>query len=476
MPPSNNPAKEAPKLPPREPSSSRIQGLSQRFENQYPPPPSAPLKPQPSPTQPAPPSRKFTAPFAWFSRNSETSEKRTPSPPLPAGKNHERRGTASSATTTGNNPELTLSNAEDAGEEGGQKRANRVSLKDRFKLLRMQEEAGIDAFNEDGSPKNLENGEVTGSRPRSGSTSAAGASPKIPDGETEGEAGAQSMSRKTSSTGRLARRGTINANLAPGTAAGIAEGPAGVDAEPVDWDLWQSVVYEGPTAVARTSADELNLAISSGIPQAIRGVVWQVLAQSKDDDLEDVYRELSSRTVDNNQVVVNGRKVSNPSVNGTKEKDSHTSSASSVHSGTSTPATSTMTGSPPPSHDGNNAESIAKLQDSLAAEKRRKTKDDAAALTKLEKAIKRDMGARTSFSKYLMSAGLQDGLFRVCKAYALFDEGVGYAQGINFISMPLLFNVSQSKHNIPKISDHLLDARRRSILSPCPPHEQIPPP
>jgi hypothetical protein len=66
-------------------------------------------------------------------------------------------------------------------------------------------------------------------------------------------------------------------------------------------------------------------------------------------------------------------------------------------------------------------------------------------LIKLEKAIKRDLGARTSFSKYAQSAGLQDGLFGLCKAYALFDEAVGYAQGINFIAMPLLFNMSEEE-------------------------------
>ena len=72
----------------------------------------------------------------------------------------------------------------------------------------------------------------------------------------------------------------------------------------------------------------------------------------------------------------------------------------------------------------------------------RTAQEEAAALVKLEKAIKRDLGARTSFSKFLMSAGLQTGLFGICKAYALFDEEVGYAQGMNFIAMPLLFNAS----------------------------------
>lgn len=84
----------------------------------------------------------------------------------------------------------------------------------------------------------------------------------------------------------------------------------------------------------------------------------------------------------------------------------------------------------------------AVMRASAAAEKKKKqTKEDAAALAKLEKMIKRDMGARTSFSKFATSSGLQEGLFGVCKAYALFDEGVGYAQGMNFLAMPLLFNV-----------------------------------
>jgi len=85
---------------------------------------------------------------------------------------------------------------------------------------------------------------------------------------------------------------------------------------------------------------------------------------------------------------------------------------------------------------------MAKLQAKLTAEKQKKAKEETASIQKLEKSIKRDLGTRTSYSKYVMAAGLQDGLFGVCKAYALFDEAVGYAQGMNFIAMPLLFNVS----------------------------------
>jgi hypothetical protein len=94
--------------------------------------------------------------------------------------------------------------------------------------------------------------------------------------------------------------------------------------------------------------------------------------------------------------------------------------------------------SPSPPKD---PEAVAKAQAASLAEKKKKAKEDAASLLKLEKAIKRDLGTRTSYSKFAASAGLQEGLFGVCKAYALFDEGVGYAQGMNFLVMPLLFNV-----------------------------------
>lgn len=66
-------------------------------------------------------------------------------------------------------------------------------------------------------------------------------------------------------------------------------------------------------------------------------------------------------------------------------------------------------------------------------------------LQKLEKVIRRDLGARTSYSKFAAAQGLQEGLFGVCKAYALFDEGVGYAQGMNFLIMPLLFNMPEEE-------------------------------
>ena len=307
------------------------------------------------------------------------------------------------------------------------RRPSRNSLKDRFKLLRMREEAGITTLGED------EKGSVTGFASRSN----AGLGLTYPTSVTE------EKELTSPPYGPLAPHSpdpSISLALSPGTASGAFAGPSAMNdpSLPVDWDLWQTVVYEGPAAVARTSADELNKAIASGIPNAIRGVVWQVLAQSKNEELESVYRDLVVRGTDKEKDRMSGSSGP-PSTTHSSPNDEILSSSSSIHSDNSTLATTLTNGlrspSPPKEKD---MEAAMKVS---AAEKKKKAKEDAAALTKLEKMIKRDMGTRTSFSKFATSAGLQEGLFGVCKAYALFDEGVGYAQGMNFLVMPLLFNV-----------------------------------
>lgn len=307
------------------------------------------------------------------------------------------------------------------------RRLARNSLKDRFKLLRLREEAGITLPEDD---KGANSQTVFIGRTPTLSLNVTSATSTADEKE---EIGAMSV---TSPGPTSPLPTTANPALAPGTVSGVSAGPSSLNdpSAPVDWDLWQAVVYEGPAAVARTSPEELNRAITAGIPNAIRGVVWQVLAQSKNEDLEQVYRDLLARGTEKEKdrgSVSSGTPSltqANGSING-KEKDSVVSSSSSIHSEVETGA-----GSPSPSQE----KDIA----TLLAEKKKKAKEDAANLQKLEKAIRRDLGARTSYSKYAASAGLQEGLFGVCKAYALYDEAVGYAQGMNFLIMPLLFNVS----------------------------------
>ncbi|CAN6611978.1 GTPase-activating protein Gyp5p [Trichomonascus vanleenenianus] len=57
-----------------------------------------------------------------------------------------------------------------------------------------------------------------------------------------------------------------------------------------------------------------------------------------------------------------------------------------------------------------------------------------------EKAIKRDI-ARTSFVKNANS----NSLFKIIKAYSLFDPEVGYTQGMAFIAVPLLLNMQEQE-------------------------------
>ena len=355
--------------------------------------------PAPNPTPaPAPAStgRKFNSPFSWLSRSSSKEPPAVQITPSP------RRNTASSVATMTSNPEMMLSKLEEEKDGEGRENGSRNTLKDRFKQLRLKGEA-VPLSEDDKS------GATAGDATEAGFAAQPPPSPLPP---------------------------SPNSNLAPGTASGVTAGPSSLDDSPVDWDLWQSVVNEGPAAVARTSPEELNKAIATGIPNAIRGVIWQVLAQSKNEELEAVYHELVVRGTDKEKKDKD-RQSSGTTISGAANGSAKgsTSSASSVHS-----ENSGSNGAPSPTEK--DSEFAKRAQAAAAVERQKKDKEDLAMLQKLEKTIRRDLGARTSFSKFAAAQGLQEGLFGVCKAYALFDEGVGYAQGMNFLAMPLLFNVS----------------------------------
>ena len=328
-------------------------------------------------------------------------------------------------------------------------------LKERFKILRMREEAGINIDQLSPGSRDSLSAAVA---PATRTAPEVGLGIKTSKSVLEEEDSSLVTSPNAAESDALSihnksRSGSVasafDPNLAPGTVAGMNSGPSAMhDPEsPVDWDLWQSVVYEGPAAVAKTSAAELNCAIASGIPSAIRGVVWQVLAQSKNEELEGVYRELVNRGTDKelapspNPNVQSAPASANSLASTSTHKESIASSASSTHSEASTPATTNGMTSPVHSTHQEIEMNSSKVQAAMNAERQKKAKDDLASLRKLEKTIRKDLGSRSNFSKYAAAAGLQDALFGVCKAYALFDEGVGYTQGMNFIIMPLLFNV-----------------------------------
>ncbi|CAK7224959.1 hypothetical protein SBRCBS47491_005731 [Sporothrix bragantina] len=373
-----------------------------------------PLSPSNPPIGAPPPAvtRKLTSPFSWLSRNS-SKEQAVTSPPSVS----PRRNTASSVATITSNPEMMLSKLEE--ETDPRRGTGRNSLKDRFKMIRQREEVTS-----------------TGAAPSSEEDRAAAA-----DGAGSPELAPVGLGIPVSSPGdeqvpTSPMPTSPNPSLAPGTASGAMAGPSSNGDANVDWDLWQAVIYEGPAAVARSSAEELNKAIATGIPNAIRGVIWQVLAQSKNSELEAVYQDLLARGTDREKERQNSASA--------PVKDTASSSASSVHSGDSVSATSASNGAA--SGSVTTVSIVAEKESATsAAERKKKEKDDAAALQKLEKAIRRDLGTRTSYSKFAAAQGLQDGLFGVCKAYALFDEAVGYAQGMNFLIMPMLFNMPEEE-------------------------------
>jgi len=408
--------------------------------------------PPSKPVIPSAMSRKLSSPFAWLSRKKTAAPEST-SPPHPP---TARRHTAAVAGSLGSNPEFMLSRLDEDrvhdGMSSGTRLPARESLKERFKILRMREEAGINLDSPGERRGSVSSRSTTLGRNENAGlgidtpknvlededTTMTTSTPPIPEAEVRSE-------RHSSRNNSIAS--SFDPNLAPGTVSGMSTGPSAMqDPEaPVDWDLWQAVVYEGPAAVAKSSAAELNRAIASGIPSAIRGVVWQVLGQSKNEELEAVYRELVNRGTDkeiqvNSPNLSSGPHSANSLQSSGTQKESMASSASSVRSGSSTPATTNGVTSPTLAQEMD----ATKLQAAMSAERQKKAKEELATIKKLEKTIRKDLGARTNYSKYAAAAGLQEGLFGVCKAYALFDEGVGYAQGMNFIVMPLLFNVGRS--------------------------------
>ncbi|GAB7352820.1 hypothetical protein MBLNU459_g3435t1 [Dothideomycetes sp. NU459] len=401
----------APAVPSREHNQEPIKGLSGDLPalDFLPPPPPPPEKDKATPLPP-PPARKVSSPFAWFSRaTARKASSPTRNPEAAA-----RRNTSSSVVTLTSNSE----NLEDGGPKSPT-RGRGNSLKDRFQQLRLQEESGsMSTVDEVPSSPSSRVGRIAGI--------------PSPTSEQARTLSPPALSRSTSFGGLPS---PTSVKLPPGTASGMSVGPP-EDSSAVNWDLWQSVVYEGPAAVARTSGEELNRAIASGIPQPIRGVVWQVLAESKNEDLEVMYRELVARGTDKevHRAGLGPRSVSGGHATGPTDKEPLASSASSVHSDVSGPPTGTMPVSPGPTIFEENVFSVEKRQ--------RSSKDEAAALQKLEKTIRRDLGARTSYSKYLASAGLQEGLFGLCKAYALFDEAMPEEEAFT------LFVRLMSKYNL----------------------------
>ena len=394
-----------------------VKGLSGSLPSvPFAPPPPTPRAAAPAPAaaptstpQQPPQSQPSRGVFSWFTRSSSASKEVKP-PPGTASR--PRGDTTASASTLSSNVE----HAHNDGTEyvnGVAKKPRRGSIRDQFKIVRLREEGAIS--------------ENDGASIASGNASVK----DQPTEKTEGEGGDHTTGSKASTSSA-----TVNPSLPPGTVSGIHTSATDA-AAPVDWELWQQLVNQGPVALTGANSEQLLMAIKRGIPQTIRGLIWQVLADSRSPELEDVYRGLVARGTEKEQV--NGASSGTASENDKDEPAD--SSRSSVRSDKSGTAGVHLSNGVLRGHE-LDPEKHAREQAAAEAAHQRKAKDDAVMLQKLEKAIRRDLGGRTSYSKFFVSQCSQDALFGLCKAYALYDESVGYAQGMNFIAMPLLFNVS----------------------------------
>ncbi|KAF9127800.1 GTPase-activating protein [Mortierella sp. 14UC] len=65
--------------------------------------------------------------------------------------------------------------------------------------------------------------------------------------------------------------------------------------EDVDWDYWGSLMHDY-NGVVKKNPKQLTVMIQKGVPPTIRGLIWQLVAQSKDAQLEATYAELLKET------------------------------------------------------------------------------------------------------------------------------------------------------------------------------------
>ncbi|KAF5099650.1 hypothetical protein D0Z03_000971 [Geotrichum reessii] len=67
------------------------------------------------------------------------------------------------------------------------------------------------------------------------------------------------------------------------------------DTDYIDWDLWSQIV-DDYKVFAKNNVIDFSLAIASGIPYEIRGIIWQIVSASKSQSLEGLYSSIIVET------------------------------------------------------------------------------------------------------------------------------------------------------------------------------------
>ncbi|CAI2188118.1 1667_t:CDS:2, partial [Funneliformis geosporum] len=71
----------------------------------------------------------------------------------------------------------------------------------------------------------------------------------------------------------------------------------------IDWDFWGQIISDYET-VARTQPRQLSKMIQKGIPQTLRGMIWQLMSKSKDSELESTYAQLLKETSPHEKMIM----------------------------------------------------------------------------------------------------------------------------------------------------------------------------
>lgn len=97
-----------------------------------------------------------------------------------------------------------------------------------------------------------------------------------------------SSSAKEASSEAAPDQGPNTTGLTKGEGESYDDDASALGTEAIDWDFWGNVM-SNYQEIARTHPQQLSRAIQAGIPGALRGMMWQLMSSSKDEEMEIIY-------------------------------------------------------------------------------------------------------------------------------------------------------------------------------------------
>lgn len=109
-------------------------------------------------------------------------------------------------------------------------------------------------------------------------------------GEEGGSASTDSNGKRSSTSQGSQSQPPVDGESTISTSETVWEGPPAEDIgdEEIDWEFWGDVM-SNYQQVARNHPRQLSRAIQAGIPPALRGMMWQLMSSSKNEEMEIIY-------------------------------------------------------------------------------------------------------------------------------------------------------------------------------------------